>query len=80
MDGGDAVFAADKAIKYSFTVTYPKKSKDVCVGIGFVNKADVPESFTDNVNNQYWNGKVSYAKTDFYKQGKSTMSYMRLNK
>ena len=42
-------------ISYSFTVTYPKKCKDVCVGIGFANvlgKSDEKGS----IENKYWKG------------------------
>lgn len=68
-----------KSVKYSFTVTYPKKYKDVVVGIGFVNNCLVPNSFKNEPDNRYWTGKKTpYGKTSYYKKGKSTMSYMRL--
>lgn len=75
----EAWYRAYKTINYSFTVTYPKKCKDVCIGIGFVNKTEnIPDMGT--FNEEYWKGKQPYGKTDYYKNGKSTMSYMRLNK
>lgn len=64
-----------KSASYSFTVTYPKKCKDVVVGIGFVNKI---ESFDNSYEKMYWNGETPYGKTSYYKNGKKTMSYMRL--
>lgn len=67
-----------KTFSYSFTVTYPKDCKDVVVGIGFANYIPVPDEWTDDVDNQYWDGKVPYGKTTYYKKGKKTMSYMRL--
>ena len=68
-----------KTLSYSFTVTYPKKCKDVVVGIGFSNMIDVPSQSKEEPENQYWTGKdTPYGKTDYYKKGKKTMSYMRL--
>lgn len=71
-----------KTISKSFSVTYPKKYKNVVVGIGFVNRTPDYESEetipTDNI--LYDNQKAPYGKTDYYKKGKNTMSYMRLNK
>lgn len=67
----------------TFSVTYPKKCKDVVVGIGFVNRNDVPKEFYNwgsGEENRYNSGKVPYGKTSYYKEGKKTMSYMRLNK
>lgn len=69
-----------KTISYSFSVIYPKNYKDVVVGIGFANHTSVPEEWTDNVDNRYWEGEVPYGKTSYYKNGKKTMSYIRLNK
>lgn len=67
-----------KSVSYSFTVTYPKKCRDVVVGIGFANRVEVPSEIKDEVDNQYWEGKKPYGKTSYYKKGKNTMSYMRL--
>ena len=70
-----------KTLNYSFTVTYPKKCKDVVVGIGFVNRAEIPDvsGYKKEPDNQYWTGKKTpYGKTSYYKEGKKTMSYMRL--
>ena len=58
---------------WKFTVTYPKDCKDIVVGIGFANM-DGKKS-----DNGYWKGKYAYGKTNFYKYGKKTMSYMRLD-
>lgn len=69
-----------KTISYSFTVTYPKTCKDVCVGIGFSNSADNTYNNENMGDNLYWNGKASYGETSMYKDGQETVSYMRLNK
>lgn len=66
-----------KTVSYQFTVTYPKDCKDVVVGIGFYNTPDSPLKKTVEAN--YWKGKEVYGKTLYYKKGKKTMSYMRLN-
>lgn len=66
-----------KTVSYQFTVTYPKDCKDVVVGIGFYNTPDSPLKKTLEAN--YWKGKEVYGKTLYYKKGKKTMSYMRLN-
>ena len=66
-----------KIVSYQFTVTYPKDCKDVVVGIGFYNTPDSPLKKTVEAN--YWKGKEVYGKTLYYKKGKKTMSYMRLN-
>lgn len=69
-----------KTINYSFTITYPKNYKDVVVGIGFVNTLDYPSDYPDwNNDSKYFSGKkITYDKTTYYKNGKNTMSYMRL--
>lgn len=69
-----------KTISYSFTVTYPKTCKNVCVGIGFTNMVDNTGNDKNIGDNCYWNGKKPYGGTLAYKEGKKTMSYMRLNK
>lgn len=77
----DCWFSNCKTMSYSFTVTYPKKCKNIVVGIGFANRAEVPSELTTEPDNQYWTGKKTpYGKTSYYKKGKKTMSYMRLNK
>lgn len=63
-----------KTISYQFTVTYPKDCKDVVVGIGFY-----PSVGTQPQEKDYWNGKSVYGKTWYYRQGRKTMSYMRLD-
>jgi hypothetical protein len=87
--GEKSWYRNNKTISYSFTVTYPKTCKDVVVGIGFTNHVAVPDPWTDDdgtvyyaddPDNTYWDGKVPYGKTTYYKKGKKTMSYMRLNK
>lgn len=69
-----------KNISYSFTVTYPKTCKDVVVAIGFANTVDYPSDYPAwNNDSKYFNGKkITYDKTSYYKEGKDTMSYMRL--
>ena len=68
-----------KEASVSFTVTYPKKCKDVVVGIGFVNLAR-SDGWYQEKNYLYNAGKTAYGKSNYYKKGKKTMSYMRLNK
>lgn len=63
----------------SFTVKYPKNYKNVCVGIGFINESDVALE-NDPKYLDYDEGKIKYGKSGYYKKGKDTMSYMRLNK
>lgn len=63
-----------KTVSYQFTVTYPKDCKDVVVGIGLYNTP-----FTRTGDTNYWKRKEVYGKTKYYKKGKKTMSYMRLN-
>lgn len=67
-----------KTCSCSFTVTYPKKYKDIVVGIGIISVNSKEEN--NKTNTQYWDGKVPYGKTSMYKKGKKTVSYMRLNK
>ena len=75
----DCWYRCRKTASLSFTVTYPKKCKDVVVGIGFSNMIDVPSQSKEEPENEYWTGKdTPYGKTDYYKKGKKTMSYMRL--
>lgn len=73
-----------KSISNSFTVIYPKKCKDVVVGIGLTNLSNKQEGseYDEPLSNnqKYWKGKVPYGKTDYYKKGKKIMSYMRLSK
>ena len=69
-----------KTLSCSFTVTYPKTCKNVCVGIGFTNMVDNTGNDKNIGDNCYWNGKKPYGGTLAYKEGKKTMSYMRLNK
>ena len=70
-----------KEASVSFTVTYPKKCKDVVVGIGFVNLAGLDGNYVFQGKNYLYNaGKTAYGKSNYYKKGKKTMSYMRLNK
>lgn len=82
-DSEDSWLRNTKTITYSFTVTYPKKCRDVVVGIGLVNRADVippKDAYSKKLpDNRYWTGKKTpYGKTSYYKKGKKTMSYMRL--
>ena len=63
-----------KTTSYQFTVTYPKDCKDVVVGIGFY-----PYVGTLPQEKDYWKGKSVYGKTWYYRQGRKTMSYMRLD-
>lgn len=67
----------EKAVSVQFTVTYPKKCKDVVVGIGFMNDPRDPREVTPET--KYWKGKEVYGNTIYYKHAKKTISYMRLN-
>lgn len=77
-DGDIDGFRFKKSASVSFTVTYPKKYKDIVVGIGFISINS--KEGNNKTNTQYCDGKVPYGKTSFYKKGKKTVSYMRLNK
>jgi hypothetical protein len=79
VSGKEGRYRNVKTLSYTFTVTYPKDCEDVVVGIGFVNHTLVPDSEKDAADNLYWKGKAAYGKTSFYKKGKDTMAYMRLN-
>ena len=64
-----------KSSSVTFTLTYPKKYKDIVVGIGFSNREDY-----DSDVFYYNSGKLPYGECEYYKKGKKTMSYMRFNK
>ena len=68
-----------KSSSVTFTLTYPKKYKDIVVGIGFSNRVDVSDEGAGDVVD-YNSGKLPYGECEYYKKGKKTMSYMRLNK
>lgn len=74
----DDTISFSKSSSFSFSVTYPKICKDVLVGIGFSNRVGGSEG--SDVDDRYQAGKAPYGKTTYYKGGRGTMSYMRLNK
>lgn len=76
----DETLSFTKTSSISFSVTYPKKYKDVVVGIGFVNTIYSLSENEQSADYFFYERKVPYGKTTYYKCGRGTMSYMRLNK
>lgn len=68
-----------KEASTSFTVTYPKDCKNVVVGIGFSNRPYVSSDFGDEKDAYFESLSIPYGKSIYYKDGKNTVSYMRLN-
>lgn len=64
-----------KSVSHSFTVTYPKDCKDVVVGIGFANMFN----YQPDEEKGYWKGQYPFGQCAYYKYGKKTTSFMRLD-
>ncbi|MCI9260941.1 hypothetical protein [uncultured Adlercreutzia sp.] len=65
--------ALDRKMKIHVAITYPASYKGLCIGIGGYNKK--AETKADK---QFWQGKVAFSKTSFYKNAK-TKSGKKLN-
>ena len=78
------VYSNVKSVKYDFTVTYPKKNKDACVGICLylISGNETTDGGYENkqyeINEKYWNGKKTLDKTSYYKNGKNSSAFVRL--
>lgn len=67
-----------KTSQYAFSVTYPKSKQDIVVGIGFAS-TDSGKSEMQESSFGYWDGQCSFGKSNYYKYGKKTISYIRLD-
>ena len=78
------VYSNVKSVKYDFTVAYPKKYKDACVGICLylISGNETTDGGYENkqyeINEKYWNGKKTLDKTSYYKNGKNSSAFVRL--
>lgn len=74
-DGNDGYIENPKIQKVTFTVTYPKKYKNVVVGIGLINTSQV-NYYLDY--DEYWEGNAKYGDRYAFTLGKKQISYIRL--
>lgn len=63
-------------IKYKVTVTYPKNYNDLCIGLSGSNVLAGQGSQADA---NFWDGKVPFGKTTFYKKGKTNSRWVMVS-